>query len=63
MRCFKENFHLEYRTAWAWLHKLRRSMVRSGRDRLSGTIEVDETFIGGKKRENEAVAQLAESLL
>jgi len=38
-----------YRTAWAWLHKLRRAMVRPGRDRLSGTIEVDETFIGGKK--------------
>ena len=38
-----------YRTAWAWLHKLRRAMVRPGRDRLSGTIEVDETFIGGAK--------------
>ena len=38
-----------YRTAWAWLHKLRRAMVRPGRDRLSGTIEVDETFVGGKK--------------
>lgn len=38
-----------YRTAWAWLHKLRRAMVRPGRDRLSGTIEVDETFIGGEK--------------
>jgi transposase-like protein len=38
-----------YRTAWTWLHKLRRAMVRPGRDRLSGTIEVDETFIGGEK--------------
>lgn len=37
-----------YRTAWAWLHKLRRAMVRPGRDRLSGRIEVDETNIGGK---------------
>lgn len=37
-----------YRTAWSWLHKLRRAMVRPGRDRLSGTVEVDETFIGGK---------------
>lgn len=36
-----------YRTAWTWLHKLRRAMVRPGRDRLSGTIEVDETYIGG----------------
>lgn len=38
-----------YRTAWTWLHKLRCAMVRPGRDRLSGTIEVDETYIGGKK--------------
>lgn len=38
-----------YRTAWAWLHKLRRAMVRPGRDRLSGIVEVDETYIGGKK--------------
>ena len=36
-----------YRTAWTWLHKLRRAMVRPGRDRLSGTVEVDETFVGG----------------
>ena len=38
-----------YRTAWAWLHKLRRAMVRPGRDRLDGTIEVDETYLGGPK--------------
>lgn len=36
-----------YETAWSWLHKLRRAMVRPGRDRLRGTIEVDETYIGG----------------
>src|SRR6516164_1509504 len=36
-----------YRTAWSWLHKLRRAMVRPGRDRLRGTVEVDEAFIGG----------------
>lgn len=39
-----------YETAWTWLHKLRRAMVRRGRDRLSGIIEVDETFIGGEKQ-------------
>jgi transposase-like protein len=38
-----------YETAWTWLHKLRRAMVRQGRDRLSGNIEVDETFVGGVK--------------
>jgi transposase-like protein len=39
-----------YRTAWTWLHKLRRAMVRPGRDRLSGTVEVDEIHIGGVKK-------------
>lgn len=38
-----------YKTAWTWLHKLRRAMVRPGRDQLSGVVQVDETFIGGEK--------------
>ncbi len=38
-----------YRTAWNWLHKLRRAMVRPGRDRLNGVVEVDEAFIGGPR--------------
>ena len=38
-----------YRTAWNWLHKLRKAMVRPGRDRLSGVVEVDEAFIGGPR--------------
>lgn len=38
-----------YHTAWEWLHKLRRAMVRPGRDLLSGNVEVDETYVGGKK--------------
>jgi hypothetical protein len=37
-----------YHTAWSWLHKLRHAMVRPGRDRLSGVVEVDETWIGGE---------------
>ncbi len=38
-----------YVTAWAMLHKLRRAMVRPGRDRLRGRVEVDETYIGGQE--------------
>jgi transposase-like protein len=38
-----------YRTAWRWLHKLRRAMVRPGRDRLFGTVEVDEVYVGGER--------------
>jgi transposase-like protein len=41
-----------YETAWVWLHKLRRAMVRPGRDKLIGEIEVDETYIGGKETGN-----------
>ena len=38
-----------YQTAWAMLHRLRSALVRPGRDRLSGTVEVDETYIGGEE--------------
>ena len=38
-----------YQTAWAWLHKIRGMMKRTGREKLVGTIEVDETYLGGPK--------------
>jgi transposase-like protein len=38
-----------YHTAWNWLHKLRRAMVRPGRDRLAGVVEADEIYIGGPR--------------
>jgi transposase-like protein len=38
-----------YKTAWALLHKLRRAMVRPGRDRVGGVVEVDETYWGGNE--------------
>ncbi len=36
-----------YQTAWTMLRKLRAAMVRPGRERLQGTVEVDETYVGG----------------
>lgn len=55
-----------YHTAWEWLHKLRRAMVRPGREKLSDVVEVDETYIGGKKQgkrgrgsENKALVLIA----
>jgi transposase-like protein len=38
-----------YHTVWEWLHKLRRAMVRPGREKLSGIVEIDETYVGGPK--------------
>lgn len=38
-----------YHTAWQWLHRLRRAMVRPERERLMGPVEVDETYIGGER--------------
>jgi transposase-like protein len=38
-----------YKTAWSWLHKLRRAMVTPGRNKLIGTVEVDESYLGGRK--------------
>jgi len=38
-----------YQTAWAMLHRLRSVLVRPGRERLTGIVEVDETYIGGRE--------------
>ncbi len=55
-----------YETAWTWLHKLRRAMVRPGRDLLFGRVEVDETYLGaseeglrGRKMEEKALIVIA----
>ena len=38
-----------YKTAWTVMHKLRRAMVRPSRERLRGTVEVDEAYWGGEE--------------
>jgi len=55
-----------YTTAWAWLHKFRRAMVRPDRDRLDGIVEVDETYVGseeegarGRYTEKKAIVAIA----
>lgn len=38
-----------YETAWSWLHKIRKAMVRSDRTKLSGKVEVDDFYVGGEE--------------
>jgi len=40
-----------YKTAWTWLHKIRKAMVHPNRAKLSGIIEVDEAYIGGEEND------------
>lgn len=55
-----------YQTAWTWLHKLRRAMVRPGRDPLKGIVEVDESYVGavdtgkmGREKGEKAIIAIA----
>src|SRR5450755_2120171 len=50
-----------YETAWTWLHKLRRAMVRPGRDLLTGRVEVDECYLGWLGRGPAGATQPEES--
>lgn len=59
-----------YQTAWAWMHKLRRAMVRPDRDKLHGLVEVDETYVGareslvdGRQTDSKAIVVIAIELL
>ena len=52
-----------YQTAWVWLHKLRRAMVRPDRDRLSGWVEVDETYFGGLEEGRAGRGGIAKALI
>jgi transposase-like protein len=59
-----------YQTAWAWMHKLRRAMVRPDREHLSGLVEVDESYVGatdrgldGRRVDSKAIVVIAVELL
>jgi len=38
-----------YQTAWSWLHKIRKAMVRPDRQPLAGRVEADESYVGGPR--------------
>lgn len=40
-----------YKTAWTWLHKIRKAMVFPNRTKLVGTVEVDETYFGAEEHD------------
>ena len=52
-----------YQTAWTMLHRFRGASVRPGRDRLSGVVEVDETFVGGVKPGRPGRAALGKTMV
>lgn len=52
-----------YQTAWAMLHRYRTAMVRPGRERLGGHVEVDETFVGGVEEGRHGRAAETKSLV
>jgi transposase-like protein len=41
-----------YQTAWSWLHKIRKAMVRPEREPLAARVEADETYVGGPRPGN-----------
>jgi len=51
-----------YQTAWMMLHRLRRAMIRPGRERLNGVVEVDESFVGRSAPNKRRVGKQAKRL-
>ena len=41
---------ISYKTAWYLCHRIRKAMAEAQGEKLGGTIEVDETYVGGKPK-------------
>jgi transposase-like protein len=46
----KSTLHTGYQTAWYLCHRIRAAMMEVAPKPLGGTVEIDETYVGGKKR-------------
>ena len=46
----KRTIKVSYKTAWYLCHRIRAAMAEDAPEPLSGTVEMDETFHGGKPR-------------
>lgn len=44
---------ITYKAAWFMCHRIRHVMETGAFDKLSGIVEVDETYVGGKRRQGE----------
>src|SRR5258708_4504425 len=44
----KRTVGISYKTAWYLCHRIRKAMTTCDRPMLSGTVEMDETYVGGK---------------
>jgi transposase-like protein len=45
----KRALGVQYRTAWYLAHRIRKAMIEANPPKLTGVVEVDETYIGGKQ--------------
>ena len=46
----KRMFGISYKTAWYLCHRIRAAMLEVAPEKLGGTVEIDETYVAGKKR-------------
>jgi transposase-like protein len=46
----KRTLEISYKTAWYLCHRIRKAMAEVDAPKLSGTVEIDETWVGGSKR-------------
>eukprot|EP00975_Prorocentrum_lima_P057343 12027310-Prorocentrum_lima.AAC.1 len=43
-----DDLDIPQKTAWYMLHRIRTAMAKENNQKLSGDVEIDETFVGGK---------------
>jgi len=46
----KRQLGISYKTAWYLCHRIRAAMLEIAPEKLGGTVEIDETYVAGKKR-------------
>src|SRR5207245_8757978 len=60
----KRTLGVSYKTAWYLCHRIRAAMKETERAMLDGTVEMDETYVGGKKRgQGSKVAKAAKEVM